>query len=503
MFLQLVGLIILILYIYFKCFKYRFWSDLNVPFIPPTFPTGNVSDFLKSSIHFSVVIEKLYRKLKKSGDYAGIYFFGNPVFLVLTPEFAKTVLVKDFHYFMDRGIYFNDKVDPLSGNVFFLRGSKWKKLREKLTPTFTSAKMKQMFGTVLDVGQSLLEHLQPFGVHSEDIDIRDILARFMTDVISTCAFGLQTNSLRNPTSKFREMGKRMINFPKSKALKLIFASTFQRQATLLGIRWNDKEVSNFFMQIVKETIEYREASGDRRNDFMQLLIDMKKENATDKEEQEEDDDINALSLEEIAAQAFVFFFAGFETTSTTLTFALHLLAHNQDIQRNARESIRNVLIKHNGIWCYEAIIEMKYIEQIIEESLRMYPPVGDLHRWVSKDYTLPNGCVLPKETAVIIPNLAFSRDPDLFPDPMLFNPDRFTNAAKLSRHPFSTLPFGEGARICIGMRFGMMQTKLGLALLLDKFQFDVCAKTQNPIAIDNVNLFHGPAGKVWLNITNL
>lgn len=370
MFLQLVGLIIIILYIYFKFFKYRFWSDLNVPFIPPTFPTGNVSDFLKSSIHFSVVIEKLYRKLKKSGDYGGIYFFGNPVFLVLSPEFAKTVLVKDFQYFMDRGIYFNDKVDPLSGNVFFLRGTKWKKLREKFTPTFTSAKMKQMFTTVLDVGQSLQQHLEPFAVHSEDIDIRDILARFMTDVISTCAFGLETNSLKNPTSKFREMGKKMINFPKSKALKLIFASTFQKQATLLGLCWNDKDVSDFFMKIVKETIEYREVSGHRRNDFMQLLIDMKKEETLTTSDSNKDtkdiNDINSLTFEEIAAQAFVFFFAGFETSSTTLTFTLHLLAHNQHIQNKARESIRNVLIKHNGIWCYEAIIEMKYIEQIIE-----------------------------------------------------------------------------------------------------------------------------------------
>lgn len=375
MFLQLIGLIILILYIYFKFFKYRFWSDLNVPFIPPTFPTGNVSDFLKSSIHFSVVIEKLYRKLKKSGDYGGIYFFGNPVFLVLSPEFAKTVLVKDFHYFMDRGIHFNDKVDPLSGNVFFLRGTKWKKLREKFTPTFTSAKMKQMFTTVLDVGQRLQQHLVPFGRTSEDIDIRDILARFMTDVISTCAFGLETNSLQNPTSKFREMGKKMINFPKSKALKLIFASTFQKQATQLGLCWNDKDVSDFFMKIVKETIEYREVSGHRRNDFMQLLIDMKKEeqhstttsSRIDKAVAEaEDENMTSLTFEEIAAQAFVFFFAGFETSSTTLTFTLHLLAHNQHIQHKARESIRNVLIKYNGIWCYEAIIEMKYIEQIIE-----------------------------------------------------------------------------------------------------------------------------------------
>lgn len=88
----------------------------------------------------------------------------------------------------------------------------------------------------------------------------------------------------------------------------------------------------------------------------------------------------------------------------------------------------------------------------MSETLRMYPPVSDLHRWVSKDYRLPNGSILPKETAVIIPALAFSRDPDLFPNPMQFDPSRFSPTARAQRHPFSTLPFGEGNRICIGMR---------------------------------------------------
>lgn len=82
----------------------------------------------------------------------------------------------------------------------------------------------------------------------------------------------------------------------------------------------------------------------------------------------------------------------------------------------------------------------------------MYPPVSDIHRWTSRAYRLPNGKILPKETAVIIPTLAFSRDPDIFPNPMHFNPSRFCPTAKAQRHSFSTLPFGEGNRICIGMR---------------------------------------------------
>lgn len=129
----------------------------------------------------------------------------------------------------------------------------------------------------------------------------------MTDVIASCAFGLETDCLSNPKSKFREMGKKMINFPKSKALKLILASTFQRQAQMLGIRWNDEDVSEFFIDVVRETIRYRRESGLRRNDFMQLLIDMMgDDDFTDKTNVAD----GFLTFEEIAAQAFVFFFAG-------------------------------------------------------------------------------------------------------------------------------------------------------------------------------------------------
>src|ERR1700744_4128122 len=101
-------------YISFKI-RYQFWKKRNVPYLEPTFPVGNMFDSFKEK-HFAYVSQELYNQLKHHGDYAGVFLFKKPALMVLTPEFAKTVLIKDFQYFVDRGIYFNKKDDPLSAN---------------------------------------------------------------------------------------------------------------------------------------------------------------------------------------------------------------------------------------------------------------------------------------------------------------------------------------------------------------------------------------------------
>lgn len=139
---------------------------------------------------------------------------------------------------------------------------------------------------------------------------------------------------------------------------------FRDKARALGIRFNDKDVSDFFMHLVRETIDYRKSTGLKRKDFMQLLIDLMKSTDDDADDEEK------FSFNEIAAQAFVFYLAGFETSSTTLAFTLHSLAHHQDIQQKARDEVNEVLEKYEGEWTYEAIVELNYVEQVISESLR-------------------------------------------------------------------------------------------------------------------------------------
>jgi cytochrome P450 family 6 len=334
--------------------KFAFWADKNVQFIKPTFPFGNLSGFGGKRGLYEIT-QQHYNTMKSSyAKFAGLYFFIQPVVLGLDLDFVKTVMIKDFQSFHDRGLYHNVKDDPLTGHLFLIEGEKWRSLRTKLSPTFTSGKMKMMFPTIVAVGEQFKTTLQDSLKINNDIDIRDILARFTTDVIGTCAFGLECNSLKDPQAKFRQMGKKVFQ-SSSFFLKAIVASQFKTISQKLGVTLLPKDVTSFFMGAVKDTIENREANNIRRNDFMNMLIDMK--NC--------DDPANRFTVEEIAAQAFVFFVAGFETSSTAMAFALYELAQNQELQSKARECVRTVLNKHDNKFTYEAMMEMTYITQCI------------------------------------------------------------------------------------------------------------------------------------------
>lgn len=356
-----ITLLLAYVYMYFhRC--YRYWLDQGVPTIPATFPSGHL-DTRMAYTNFGLIAIDLYQKLKSKGDYVGLYFLHKPVLFVLTPEFAKTVLVRDFQYFVNRGVYFNKTHDPLSANLFFIESGDWRRLRTKMTPTFTSGKMKMMFYTIFDVADEMVKHLterweQPTtNTDNFDVEVTDLMARYNTDVIVSCAFGTQCNSLSEPDSQFRAVGKKMLTFDRLRLVKLYGAMLFRREARAMGFRLLHADVSKFITAMCKKTIEERRSKQLERRDFMQLMIDLYREN--------NDDDGEGLTLNDIAAQVFLFFFAGFETSSTAMTYTLYELALNPHIQDKVRSEIAEVTSRHGGNITYDSLLEMTYLDQVI------------------------------------------------------------------------------------------------------------------------------------------
>jgi cytochrome P450 family 6 len=201
---------------------------------------------------------------------------------------VKQVLVKDFNIFPNRGFYHNEKDDPVSAHIFNLENDPWRQLRQKLSPTFTSGKLKMMFGTISDVADRLLEVIDKQLVATGQLEVKDTLARFTTDVIGTTAFGIDCNSLEDKDSKFYKMGTRIFSTPSS-FLKRILRTTFKDLSLKLGVKALPEDISSFYLGITKETVEYREKNPQvNRQDFINLLVQLKKE--------------GVVTIEQIAAQ---------------------------------------------------------------------------------------------------------------------------------------------------------------------------------------------------------
>lgn len=141
---------------------------------------------------------------------------------------------------------------------------------------------------------------------------------------------------------------------------------------------------------------------------------------------------------------------------------------------------------------------------LFSETLRLYPSVPVLERRAFRDYKIPgHDVVIPKGMKVQVPAFAIHRDERHYPDPEVFDPDRFHPEEVAKRHICTFLPFGEGPRICIGLRFGMMQSRVGLATILSKFRFSTCSKTLIPLEYSSKSFILIPREGLWLRVEPL
>ncbi|KAH1021622.1 hypothetical protein HUJ04_011117 [Dendroctonus ponderosae] len=231
-----------------------------------------------------------------------------------------------------------------------------------------------------------------------------------------------------------------------------------------GQIWKDRRTKLtplFTSEVVNETIQYRENNNVQRNDFMQLMLQLKQEGSLVKEDGPVDVKKTGAYItdKEILSESFLIFLAGHETSSSTSTFALFALAQNPDIQEKLRAEIYEVLERHDEKLGYD-------------ETLRKYPVAQIIPRRCTKDYKIKDtNIVIEKGTRIYIPVIGVHLDPEYYPDPERFDPEKFTPENKATRPDIAWMPFGAGPRQCLGMRFGLLQTKVALASLLQKFKF--------------------------------
>lgn len=477
--------------------KFKYWAKRGVTEMSPKPFVGNFADCILLKKSNSEFVQDLYNQ-SKGLPYVGFYVFDKPYLLVRDPELVKHVLVKDFNMFYDRFASTDEKDDRLGyANLFMMKNPGWKHLRTKLTPIFTSGKLKKMFDLLVVLVSDLDKHLESYNLEGNGkvLEVKEICANFTTDMIGSVAFGLQANALSDPKSTFRQVGREIFTFNFLRSLDFTTIFFFPNLAKYLKPKFFGKGPSTYLRTIFWDVINQRIESGQKRNDLIDLLIDLK--------EKYKDETNNGFKLDgdDLVAQAAIFFTGGFETSSTTMAFTLYELALNPEIQKTLRTEIVEAIEKNEGKLTYDMIMSLPYLDMVISETLRKYPPLAFLDRVACADYKVPNSdLVIEKNTPIFISMAGIHYDPEFFPDPEKFDPLRFTEEAKRARLNYTYFPFGDGPHNCIGMRLGLLQAKLGVLTMLRDHEFTVCEKTRIPMALDPKAVTTTCLGGLYLNV---
>ncbi|XP_063977911.1 cytochrome P450 9e2-like [Diachasmimorpha longicaudata] len=493
----ILATIVLVLFLYYWLIENKnFFDKHEILYVKPVPFLGNMAPIIFRQTPMVENINNIY-KLNKDAKYVGFFDFGCPVVMIRDVELAKNITVKYFDHFVNHRGFVDPEQEPLFGNnLFSLHDERWRSIRNLLSPAFTSSKMKGMFKLMSDCASTYADYFadqsreKPFEVSS-----KDAFTRYTNDVIGTCAFGIKVDSIRNRNNEFYVLGRKATNFEGIQSIKFFTVRSFPRLSNLLKIRLISRDVDVFFQNLVKETIAMRDEKGISRPDMIQLMMETRnnKEGEGPK-----------LTIEEMTSQAFIFFFGGFDTSSTLMCFVAHQIADRADVQERLQREVDEAFDKHDGDPPYEAVANMVYLEAVINEALRMYPVAPFLDRVCNTEFELPPA--LPGKKPVMlkpgdnvwIPVYPIQRDPEFYPNPEVFDPDRFIKNGRSSANSANSLTFGQGPRMCIGNRFALLETKVLLVHLLRKCSLRPGKKMILPFRLSKTSFAMTAEGGFWM-----
>lgn len=463
--------------------------------------------------------------INKYGRICGYYIGRRSTVIIADPDMLRQVMVKEFNKFPNR-MTVRGITKPMSDSLIMLKGEQWKRVRSILTPTFSAAKMKEMVPLINTATETLLRNLKSHAESANSFNIHKCFGCFTMDVIASVAFGTQVDSQNNPDDPFVHQASKFFAFSFFRPIMIFFIAFPFLIRPLAGLLPNKSkdEMKSFFTQCIQKMIKQRDdlSPEQRRKDFLQLMLDVRTNNkclsvehfdvVSNADEEAYDGHENSpanestkrsqqkrmMTEDEIVGQSFIFLVAGYETSSNTLAFTCYLLAVHPECQKKLQEEVDEFFSRHDTV-DYANVQELKYLDMVICESLRLYPPAFRVARDVEED-TVLNGQFLPKGASLEIPTGFLHYDPQHWTEPTKFIPERFTPEAKARRHPFVYLPFGAGPRSCVGMRLAQLEIKVALVHIFRRFNVVACEDTEIPLELKSHTTL-GPKNGVMVKIT--
>nr|XP_042905392.1 cytochrome P450 3A2 [Parasteatoda tepidariorum] len=461
--------------------RLKLFVKYGIPGPKPDFLGGNMYQIRRQPPN-----EAITKWLKEYGNVFGYFIGGEPYLVVNDLEMLKQVMIKDFHAFGNRPEMFID-TKPLNKTLLALKDQRWKEVRGFITPTFSSGKIKLMTQIVDKKVDVTIAEVSKKAENNEMFDIYELIQGLTLDVIADCALAMKTHCQENPKDQFLIAVRDFFRYSQNEAVDL--AIMFPFVAKIMGFiadHMTAGQMTSLIVDNVMSVIKSRKQNPNVKSiDLLQLMLDHRKN--------DDDESVAGMTDEEIVANAYVFLLAGYETTATALAFTFYLLITHPEIQERLQQEIDAAEDSS-----YSTVQNLQYLDQVFTESLRIYPPVtGFVSRLCDEDHGIGKYTV-PKGTVVIAPVWDIHHNPEYYPDPWKFDPDRFSPERKGSVNTMAFLPFGAGRRNCIGARFAQLEAKLALFRLLKEFTLEKCEKTDDPLTLICPTVIINPVNGIWL-----
>ncbi|XP_068659321.1 cytochrome P450 709B2-like [Aristolochia californica] len=416
-----------------------------------------------------------YHKWSQQYGETFLFWFGTqPRLSIVDPEMIKEVLSTKF------GFYTIDKqppsVDALLGNgLLSISGIDWVRHRRAVNPAFNIDKLKGMIKrmgacTLSTVSRWIDEMTE--NQHKE-FDMHTEFMQLTGDIIAHTSFGTSYQEGKEVFKVERELHRMVIDS---------VTDVYIPGSEYLPTKWNRRmwRLEKKLRYKLKSIIETKQKTKDSGNDLLSLMLATSNEESNKKEG-------TTLTIDEIVDECKTFFFAGHETTSNLLSWAMFFLGSNLEWQKKLREEVHSVC-GTTEIPDADKLSKLKLVTMVLYETLRLYSPVIFTERKTVSDLKLGN-LTIPKDTMVTFPFPIIHRDKKYWgEDADEFNPLRFADGfSRAAKHPNAFIAFSIGPRTCIGQNFAMLEAKTVMAVILQRFSF-----TLSP------NYKHSPVNNVLL-----
>ncbi|KAJ9163145.1 hypothetical protein P3X46_022844 [Hevea brasiliensis] len=407
-----------------------------------------------------------YHHWKKIYGATFLVWFGPTVRLTVSdPELIREIFTTKSEFY--EKIEAHPLVKQLEGDgLLSLKGEKWAHHRKIITPTFHMENLKLLVPVVAKSVMDMLEQWSALMSNSDqevEIEVSEWFQTLTEDVITRTAFG---SSYEDGKVIFRLQAQQMVLA--AEAFHKVSIPGYRFFPTRRNMNsWKlDKQTKKSLMKLIDWRRENSNNTVKNPKDLLGLMIEASNSSSN-------------VTVNDIVEECKSFFFAGKQTTSNLLTWTTILLAMHPQWQVQAREEVLRVC-GSSDIHTKDDIVKLKTLSMILNESLRLYPPTIATIRRSRTDVEL-GGYKIPRGTELLIPILAVHHDQSIWGnDANEFNPGRFSEGvARASKHSVAFIPFGLGMRTCVGQNLAILQAKLTLAIMLQRFSFRLAPTYQH------------------------